>query len=112
MKACKYKQKTPPHKRRGIDIQVTGYKSLFSFFSNSITTKTITPVAAAMDRSHPLSGMTSKNFANAGTYITINCSTTTEPAPEIPIEEGQEKKVDPHQEVTHFAQFRSELAEV
>ena len=42
----------------------------------------------------------------------VKTTETTEPAPEIPIEEGQEKKVDPHQEVTHFAQFRSELAEV
>ena len=34
----------------------------FNFFSNSITTNTSTPAPAAIDRSQPLSGATSKNL--------------------------------------------------
>ena len=46
-------------------------------FSNSITTKTTTPPAIAMDKSHKLSAFTPKNSAKNGTYNTVNCNPTT-----------------------------------
>ena len=46
----------------------------------------ITPAVAAMDRSQPLSGTTSKKLASAGTYITSICNATTSRA--IPASSG------------------------
>ena len=65
---------------------ISAYCFLRIAFSNSITKNTITPVPAAMDRSHPLKGMTSKKLLRKGIYKTINCKTTTNAA--IPASNG------------------------
>ena len=68
-------KKQPRLMGRGFnDLLTTGY--FLNFFPASITTNTITPVAAAMDRSHPLNGTTSKKCASDGMYITIICKMT------------------------------------